>query len=100
MSQSLNGKVVAVTGASGGVGRELVRALARRGARIGLLARGREGLEGARAEVERLGGRAVVCPVDVASADQVEAAARTIEHELGPIEVWVNNAMDNNGSRP
>lgn len=93
MSRSLKGRVVVVTGASGGVGRALVRELARRGAHIGLLARGREGLEGARAEVERLGGRAVVCQVDVASADEVEAAASTVEHALGPIEIWVNDTM-------
>jgi NAD(P)-dependent dehydrogenase (short-subunit alcohol dehydrogenase family) len=58
-----------------------------------LLARGQAGLEAARREVEELGGRALVLPTDVADPDQVEKAAATIENELGPIAVWVNNAM-------
>jgi NAD(P)-dependent dehydrogenase (short-subunit alcohol dehydrogenase family) len=58
-----------------------------------LLARGVDGLEGARREIEAAGRRAVAIPVDVADANAVEAAATRVEHELGPIEVWVNNAM-------
>ena len=84
---------VVITGASAGVGRATVRAFARRGADIGLLARGVDGLEGARREVEAEGGRALVLPTDVADARQVEAAAERVERELGPIDVWVNNAM-------
>ena len=86
-------EVVVVTGASAGVGRAIVRAFAKRGAHIGLLARGEEGLEGARREVEALGGRAIVLPTDVADPAQVEAAAEAVERELGPIDVWVNDAM-------
>jgi NAD(P)-dependent dehydrogenase (short-subunit alcohol dehydrogenase family) len=86
-------EVVVVTGASAGVGRAVVRAFARRGARIGLLARGEEGLEGARREVEELGGQAIALPTDVADPAQVEAAAEAVERELGPIDVWVNDAM-------
>src|SRR5436189_572721 len=86
-------QVVVITGASAGVGRATVRAFARRGADIGLLARGIDGLEAARREVEAEGGRALVVPTDVGSADQVEAAAERVERELGPIDVWVNNAM-------
>lgn len=86
-------QVVVVTGASAGVGRAVVRAFAKRGARIGLIARGRAGLEGARREVEALGGEALVLPLDVADAEAVEAAAARVEAELGPIDVWVNNAM-------
>ena len=86
-------QIVVVTGASAGVGRATVRAFARRGADIGLLARGVDGLEAARREVEAEGCRAIVIPTDVAHADQVEAAADRVEHELGPIDVWVNNAM-------
>jgi len=63
------------------------------GASIGLLARGKDGLEGTRAEVLRLGGKALVLPTDVAVAEQVEDAARRVEDELGPIDVWVNDAM-------
>ena len=86
-------EVVVVTGASAGVGRASARAFAERGAHIGLIARGRDGLEAARREVEALGGRALVLPLDVADADAVEAAAERVERELGPIDVWVNNAM-------
>ena len=93
MSTSDQPEVVVVTGASAGVGRATVRAFARRGAHIGLLARGRDGLEEARREVEEAGGRALVLPTDVADAEQVEAAAEAVERELGPIDVWINNAM-------
>ena len=86
-------EVVVVTGASAGVGRATVRAFAKQGAHIGLLARGREGLEGARREVEELGGQAIVLPTDTADPDQVEAAAAAVEEKFGPIDVWVNNAM-------
>jgi NAD(P)-dependent dehydrogenase (short-subunit alcohol dehydrogenase family) len=86
-------RVVVITGASAGVGRATVRAFARQGATIGLIARGVDGLEAARREVEAEGGAALVLPADVAHAGQVEAAAERVERELGPIDVWVNNAM-------
>lgn len=86
-------EVVVVTGASAGVGRALVRAYACRGARIGLLARGRDRLDDTQREADALGGRALVIPTDVAEADQVEAAAEAVEEALGPIDVWINNAM-------
>src|SRR5215510_5106923 len=84
---------VVITGASAGVGRATAAAFARRGASIGLIARGRAGLEGARSEVESLGGRAIAVVADVSDAGQVEAAAREIEDHFGPPDVWVNNAM-------
>jgi NAD(P)-dependent dehydrogenase (short-subunit alcohol dehydrogenase family) len=86
-------EVVVITGASAGVGRATARAFAREGAYIGLLARGRDGLEGARREVEELGGRALALPTDVADSDAVERAAEAVEREFGPIDIWVNNAM-------
>jgi NAD(P)-dependent dehydrogenase (short-subunit alcohol dehydrogenase family) len=86
-------KVVVITGASAGVGRATARRLAKDGAQIALIARGRDGLEGARKEVEEFGGRAIVVMVDVADAGQVEAAAAQIERELGEIDIWINNAM-------
>ena len=87
------GKVVVVTGASAGVGRAVVTEFARQGAHIGLIARGRERLEATKREVEELGGKALVLPTDVADAQQVEAAAERVEQELGPIDIWVNDAM-------
>lgn len=86
-------EVVVVTGASAGLGRAIVRAFARQGAHVGLLARGRDGLEGARREVESLGGQALVLPTDVSDAAQVERAAEAVEREFGPIDIWINNAM-------
>lgn len=86
-------QVVMITGASAGVGRATSIAFARRGARIGLLARGREGLEAARRDVEAAGGQAIVCQADVADAEQVENAADALEAAFGPIDIWVNNAM-------
>jgi NAD(P)-dependent dehydrogenase (short-subunit alcohol dehydrogenase family) len=86
-------EVVVVTGASAGVGRATVRAFARHGYDVALLARGSDGLDAARREVEDAGGRALAIATDVSQADQVDRAAERIERELGPIAVWVNNAM-------
>jgi short-subunit dehydrogenase len=87
------GDVVVVTGASAGLGRAIATMLGARGALVGLLARGRDGLEAARRDVEAAGGKALAIPTDVASADHVAAAAGAIEEAFGPIDVWVNNAM-------
>lgn len=86
-------EVVVITGASAGIGRATARRFARDGARIGLLARGTEGLEGARRDVEILGGEALPIPTDVADPAQIEAAAAMVEERLGPIDIWINNAM-------
>jgi NAD(P)-dependent dehydrogenase (short-subunit alcohol dehydrogenase family) len=85
--------VIAITGASAGIGRATVRRFARDGARIGLIARGEERLEATKREVEQLGGEAIVLPLDVADADAVDDAASQIEERFGPLDVWVNNAM-------
>lgn len=89
----LTGKVVVITGASAGVGRAVAREFAAKGARLGLLARGVERLEAAREEAIRAGTQAIALPADVADAAAVDAAATRVEQELGPIDIWVNNAM-------
>ncbi|PYQ29586.1 MAG: short-chain dehydrogenase [Acidobacteria bacterium] len=89
----MKGDVVVITGATAGVGRAVTREFARRGARIGLVARGIDGLEAAKREVEELGGQAIIARADVANHDEVEAAARATEEAFGPIDIWVNNAM-------
>jgi len=87
------GEVVVITGAGKGIGRAIVRRFAREGAAIGLLGRGRDALDAARREVEEAGGRALVLPGDVADPEFVEAAAGAVEDALGPIEIWINDAM-------
>ena len=91
MSDSIG--TVVITGASAGVGRATARKFARSGAQIALLARGRDGLEATRKEVEALGAKVLVALVDIADAEQIEAAAERIEAELGKIDIWINNAM-------
>ena len=86
-------EVVVVTGAGAGLGRAIVQAFARRGAHIGLVARGQERLEDAKHEVESLGGQALVLPGDVADPETTERAADQTEAAFGPIDVWVNDAM-------
>jgi len=86
-------RIVAVTGASGGIGRATVRELAKRGDDVALIARGERGLEAAAEEVRAHGRRALVVPTDVADHDAVDAAVARIEDELGPIDVWVNVAF-------
>lgn len=86
--------VVVITGASAGVGRACAVKFAKKGFDVGLLARGKDGLEAAKAEVESAGRKAAYYQVDVADANAVEEAAVYIEQELGDITVWVNNAMN------
>jgi NADP-dependent 3-hydroxy acid dehydrogenase YdfG len=85
--------VVVVTGASAGLGRSIAHAFAKRGAKLGLLARNPEALAAAKQECEHLGGKAIFIPTDVSDAEAVERAANQIEQELGPIDIWVNDAM-------
>jgi NAD(P)-dependent dehydrogenase (short-subunit alcohol dehydrogenase family) len=86
-------QIVVVTGGSAGIGRATVREFARHRADVAIIARGRDRLDAACAEVEAFGGRALGISADVADADAVEAAADRIERELGPVDVWINNAF-------
>ena len=89
----MTNRVVAVTGASAGVGRAVARCFAEEGDDVAVLARGRAGLDAAAADVEGAGQRALPMQVDVADPDQVDAAAQRVEDELGPLDVWVNCAF-------
>lgn len=87
-------KVVVITGATGGVGRVTAWEFAKLGAKVVLLARSQEQLDATKKEIENFGADALAISVDVADAAQVEAATVKIENEFGPIEVWINNAMN------
>lgn len=86
-------EVVVITGASAGIGRATANLFGAFGANVALIARGVDGLEGAKREVEAAGGKAMVIPCDVADAEGIEAAAEKVEAEWGPIDIWINNAM-------
>jgi short-subunit dehydrogenase len=85
--------VVVITGGSAGVGRATAQALARKKARIGLIARGKDGLNATAKEIHELGGEALAVSADVSDNEQVRSAAHTIQQHFGPIDVWINNAM-------
>ncbi len=86
-------EVVVITGASAGLGRSIAKEFAKENARILLIARGRDGLEGAKRDVEKLGGKAWIYEADVANAKQISEAADFAEENIGPIDIWINNAM-------
>lgn len=88
-----DGDVVVITGATSGIGRATARKFGEDGARVGLLTRGKDGLKGAKTEIEEAGGEALCIPTDVAEYDQVEEATERIEAEFGPIDIWINDAM-------
>ena len=86
-------QTVVITGASAGVARATARLYGERGARVGLIARGQAGLDGAAADIRDAGGIALSVSADVADYEQVDRAASRIEAELGPIDVWINVAF-------
>lgn len=86
-------EIVVVTGASAGLGRAIAREFGKHGANVALIARGIDGLKAAQREIEELGGRALILPLDVADSKAVETAAATVEEQLGPIDIWVNVAF-------
>jgi NAD(P)-dependent dehydrogenase (short-subunit alcohol dehydrogenase family) len=85
--------VVVITGGTAGVGRAVARRFASDGEAVAVIARGRDGLVATAREIEALGGRALAINADVAHAEEMFAAADRIENELGPIDIWINNAM-------
>lgn len=93
IKKDLEGKTVVIAGASAGLGRAMVREFAKCGANVGLIARGIDGLNAAKKEVEEIGSRAYIVEADVSHADEVEQAAKKIEAHFGTIDIWINNAM-------
>ena len=87
------GTTAVITGAAAGVGRAVAMAFARRGARLGLIARDKDALEEFSSEIAAIGAATSLAPIDVADAAAVAEAARRFERELGPIDIWVNDAM-------
>ena len=83
----MTNEVVVITGASAGLGRATAREFGRHRAKVGLIARGVDGLEAAKREIESAGGRAMLLPLDVADASTVEKAAAAIEKEFGSIDI-------------
>ena len=86
-------QTVVITGASAGIGRATAQLYGKRGASVGLMARGQTGLDRAVRGVERAGGKALAVPTDVADYGQVKDASRRIEDAFGPIDVWINVAF-------
>src|SRR5438045_8299305 len=93
MPKRLSEQVVAVTGASSGVGRAVARAFAAAGAKIGLIARGVDGLHAAAVEIGRRGGEEMVLPADGSRAAEVQKAAHALVERWGRIDTWVNDAV-------
>jgi NAD(P)-dependent dehydrogenase (short-subunit alcohol dehydrogenase family) len=93
MDKTKKQRVVVITGAGAGIGRATARRFGADGDKVALLARGEEELEGAAGEIEAAGGTALIVPTDVSDPDAIEEAAAEVERELGPIDVWVSNAM-------
>src|SRR5579884_629939 len=86
-------ETVVVTGGTAGIGRATAREFARHGCNVAVLARGKDGLEATKRDIEELGGVALAIETDVADWNAVEAAADRVERELGPIDIWINNAF-------
>jgi NAD(P)-dependent dehydrogenase (short-subunit alcohol dehydrogenase family) len=83
-------QTVVINGGSAGIGRATARLFGRRGDRVGVIARGTDGLAAAAEEITAEGGTALPISADMASYAELDAAADRLERELGPIDVWIN----------
>jgi short-subunit dehydrogenase len=88
----LTDKVVLLTGASRGLGVDMAKLFAARGARLALAARSGSELEKVRVELESHGAKAIAVPADVSDLASLRALVKETEASLGPIDVLVNNA--------
>ena len=86
-------QIVVVTGSSAGIGRAIAYAFAEQGAHLSLISRNEQRLNTLRKELETYGAKSLVLPLDVANAGDIDTAARQVEEQMGPIDIWVNNAM-------
>lgn len=89
---NLDGQCAIVTGASGGLGRHFAKTLARAGAKVALAARREDQLKAVADEIAAFDGRAIPVHMDVTKADIITAAVETVETELGPVTILVNNS--------
>lgn len=92
MTDNITGKVVAITGASSGLGEATARLLAKQGAKLVIGARRRDRLDALAAELVAAGAEVEVCTVDVEDASQVQAFADAAMVRFGRIDVMINNA--------
>ena len=93
LKRNLEDKVVVVTGASAGVGRAVSYALARQGAHLGIISRNEGRLLSLKKELQPFNRKVVIAVLDVSDENELDSAATLFEKELGPIDIWINNAM-------
>jgi NAD(P)-dependent dehydrogenase (short-subunit alcohol dehydrogenase family) len=92
MKQRFSSRIALVTGAGSGVGRATALRLSQEGATVALLGRRSEPLDAVAAEIDGQGGRAIAIAADVSNETQVVAAVRTVERQLGGLDLLVNAA--------
>lgn len=88
----INQQVVAIVGASSGIGRETALQFAKKGAKVALAARSKAGLESLVEEIKSFGGEAIAIPADVSVFEQVKAIADKTVEQFGRLDTWVHAA--------
>jgi len=86
-------KTAIITGASAGIGRATALLLASMGAKVGAIARDKEGLASLKQEIEDLGSLIATAPADVSDFAELSQAVDKIQKEIGPMDIWISNAM-------